>query len=148
MTNRKSYRIIFGLGSNLGNRKLNINKAHLLLEENLELKNIKTSKIFENKALLKPNSPKEWNIDFFNIALSADINLTTFSPQKILEIIKNIEKEIGRQEREAWAPREIDIDILAIADLIINLDEKLQIPHKSLVERNFFLKTFAEIEPN
>lgn len=144
ITNKK---IIFGLGSNLGNRALNLDKAVLALEKNLELKNIKTSQILENKALLKPNSPQEWDIDFFNIALSADIDLEKFSPEKILGIIKNIEKEIGRKDRGIWAPREIDIDILAIGNLIVDLGEKLQIPHKSLLTRDFFIKTFAEIEP-
>ncbi len=140
-------RIIFSLGSNLGNRALNLDRACKLLEKNLELKNIKRSKILENKALLKPNSPKEWDIDFFNIALSTDINLEKFSPEKILEIIKNIEKEIGRKQAEIWAPREIDIDILAIENLIVDLGEKLQIPHKDLLNREFFTKTLTEIEP-
>ena len=107
-------KIIFGLGSNLGNRKLNLDLAVEKLKNNLALTNIKRSKIFENPALLLENSPLEWNIDFFNIALCADIDLTKFSPQKILEIIKKIEAELGRKASQKWAPREIDIDILAI----------------------------------
>ena len=141
-------KIIFGLGSNLGNRALNLENAVQLLTKNLELKNIKTSEMLENKALLKPDSPKEWDIDFFNIAMSADVDLVKFSPEKILEIIKNIEKEIGRKASPTWAPREIDIDILAIEDLIIDLGEKLQIPHKEIENRDFFKKTLQEIEPD
>lgn len=142
-------KIIFGLGSNLGNRALHLQNAEKLLIKNLELNNLKTSKILENKALLKENAPKEWNVDFFNIAISAKINLEKFSPLEILAIIKKIEKEIGRSNQDKlWAPREIDIDILAIDDLVINFGDKLQIPHKSLLERDFFIKTFAEIEPD
>lgn len=143
-------RIIFGLGSNLGDRKNNINLAVENLVAQLELKNIKYSDFLENKALLKENAPKEWDIDFLNLAFSADIDLMKFAPEKILEIIKSIEKEIGRKTIEglAWAPREIDIDILAIENLVINLGEKLTIPHKSLLERDFFVTTFAEIEPD
>ncbi len=141
-------KIIFCLGSNLGNRRENLEKAVKLLNEKLFLKNLKISKILENKALLKENSPKEWDLDFFNIALSAEINLEKFVPLKILEIIKEIEKEIGRKQSEIWAPREIDIDILAISDLVIKIDDKLQIPHKSILERDFFIKTTAEIEPD
>jgi 2-amino-4-hydroxy-6-hydroxymethyldihydropteridine diphosphokinase/dihydropteroate synthase len=142
-------KIVFGLGSNLGDRALHLKNAEKLLIKNLELQELKISQIFKNKALLKENAPKEWNIDFFNIAISAKINLEKFSPVEILEIIKKIEQEIGRSNQDKlWAPREIDIDILAIDDLIINLEGKLQIPHKSLLERDFFIKTFAEIEPN
>ncbi len=96
--------------------------------------------------MLLPNSPKEWDVEFFNIAFSADIDLQKFSPEKILEIVKKIEKNLGRKEREKWAPREIDIDILAIGDLRISLGDKLTIPHPGLFERDFFIQTVKEIE--
>jgi 2-amino-4-hydroxy-6-hydroxymethyldihydropteridine diphosphokinase len=142
----KNKRIIFGLGSNLDDREFYLNAAVSNLTNQLNLKNLKLSKIFKNPAMLLPNSPKEWNREFFNIAISADIDLEKFSPEKILEIAKKIEKKLGRIDREKWAPREIDIDILAIDDLRINLDDKLEIPHKGLFERDFFLKTVGEIE--
>jgi len=144
-------RIIFGLGSNLGDRENNLAKAVDSLSSRLSLTNVKQSKIFANKALLKPNAPKEWDLDFFNIAMSADINFLKFPPEKILEITQEIEKQLGRKQNEgkiSWAPREIDIDILAIDDLVIDLGEKLKIPHYALLERDFFYKTLAEIEPN
>lgn len=144
-------RIIFGLGSNLGDRENYLTQAVEALTQNLSLTNIKKSKIFANKALLKPNAPKEWDLDFFNIAFSANINLQQFSPEKILTITQSIEKKLGRKSNKTeilWAPREIDIDILAIDDLVINLGEKLKIPHHALLERDFFYKTIAEIEPN
>jgi 2-amino-4-hydroxy-6-hydroxymethyldihydropteridine diphosphokinase len=140
-------RIIFGLGSNLGDREFYLNEAVSNLELLLELKNIKRSEIFKNPAMLLPDSPKDWNIEFFNIAVSADINLGKFSAEKTLEIVKKIEKILGRIDRERWAPREIDIDILAIENLKIDIDQKLTIPHPGLLERDFFLKTVEEIEP-
>lgn len=140
-------RIIFGLGSNLGDRKFYLNEAVCELENKLNLSNLKKSAIFKNPAMLLPNSPAEWNQEFYNIAFSADINSEKFPPQKILEIVKETEKKLGRIEREKWAPREIDIDILAIDLLQIHIDHKLTIPHSGLLERDFFLKTVAEIEP-
>lgn len=141
-------RIIFGLGSNLGNRQETITRAVDLLELRLGLSNIKKSKLFANKALLKEGAPKEWDLEFLNLAMSADIDLEEFPAEKILEIIKKIEKDLGRKQAPfAWAPREIDIDILAIGELVIDLGEKLKIPHYALLERDFFVKTFAEIEP-
>lgn len=144
-------RIIFGLGSNLGDRENYLMQAVDALRLNLSLTNLKQSKIFVNKALLKPNAPQEWDLDFFNIALSADIDFKKFPPKKLLKITQSIEKQIGRKSNEhriAWAPREIDIDILVIDDLVIDLGDKLRIPHHALLERDFFLTTMAEIEPN
>ncbi|MSP33940.1 MAG: 2-amino-4-hydroxy-6-hydroxymethyldihydropteridine diphosphokinase [Rickettsiales bacterium] len=143
------HRIIFGLGSNLGDRENNLALAVDALSAKLSLTNIKKSKILTNKALLKPNAPKEWDLDFFNIAVSGDINLHNFSPERILEITQLIEKQLGRKDNDSdikWAPRKIDIDILAIDNLQIDLGEKLKIPHHALRERDFFLKTVAEIE--
>jgi len=142
-------KIIFGLGSNLGNREDNLNRAAILLEKNLALLDLKKSSFLANPALLKAGSPPEWNLEFLNIAISANIDLAKFAPEKILDITQQIEREIGRKRYEnkaIWAPREIDIDILAIDNLKINLPEKLQIPHHALLERDFFVKTIAEIE--
>jgi len=147
--NKMQHKIIFGLGSNLGDRENNIAMAVDSLASQLSLANLKKSKILVNKALLKPDAPKEWDLDFFNIAVSADIDLQQFSPEKILEITQKIEKQIGRKRNEykvLWAPREIDIDILAIDNLVIDLGKKLRIPHHALLERDFFLQTIAEIE--
>ena len=141
-------RIIFGLGSNLGDKESYLNQAVKKLEENLFLTDIKKSKIFKNPALLLPNSPEEWNQEFFNISVSANVDLEKFSPEKILEIIGNIEKDLGRKESERWAPREIDIDILTIEELVINIGSKLIVPHYDLLNRDFFLQTIKEIEPD
>ncbi len=141
-------RIIFGLGSNLGDKEFYLNQAVKKLEENLFLTDVKKSKILKNPALLLPNSPEEWNQEFFNISVSANVDLEKFSPEEILEIIGNIEKDLGRKESERWAPREIDIDILTIEELVINIGSKLIVPHYDLLNRDFFLQTIKEIEPD
>lgn len=138
-------RIVFGLGSNLGDKEKYLDKAVEALGIRLELKNLKCSSIFKNPAMLLDDSPLEWDQEFFNIALAGDVNLEKFSPEKILEIVKEIEKDLGRQTGAKWAPREIDIDILLIGDLEIKIGEKLVVPHPGLMEREFFRKTVAEI---
>lgn len=143
----KIEKIIFGLGSNLGDRQKFINLAIDEVQKLLNLKNIKKSTIIQNKALLLPNSPPEWNKDFLNIVFSGDINLVNFSYLEILEIVKKIEKKIGRKQRKRWAPREIDIDILAIGKNQVIIDDILLIPHQGLFERDFFINGFREIEP-
>jgi 2-amino-4-hydroxy-6-hydroxymethyldihydropteridine diphosphokinase/dihydropteroate synthase len=142
------HRIIFAIGSNLGDRESFLNNSITKLTQNLDLINTKTSTILQNKALLLEGSPKSWDIDFFNIAFSADIDLKKHKPLDILKEIKSIEKNMGRIDRGRWSPREIDIDILAIDDLIVDHPGILQIPHQELFNRDFFMSKFIEIEPD
>ena len=86
-------RIVFGLGSNLGNRLDNINNAVKYLENLFNLSKVKFSNIIENKAILLPNSPQEWDLDFLNIVISADIDIERFKPLEILNITQEIEKK-------------------------------------------------------
>lgn len=139
-------RIIFGLGSNLGDKEEYLDIAVKELKKELSLLKIRRSSIFKNPAMLLPDSPSEWNQEFFNIAVSADIDIETFNPEKILEIVKKIEYKIGRKDRQRWAPREIDIDILMIEDVKVSIADKLIIPHYDLTNREFFIKTIDEIE--
>lgn len=138
-------KIAFGIGSNLGNRQENIELAINNLDSCLNLKNLQVSEFYANKAMLPLNSDKSWDLEFLNIALIAKIDLNNYQPLSILKIIKEIEKKIGRIQRPKWAPREIDIDILAIEDLKFKSDV-LEIPHQGLFERDFFFKTFAQID--
>ncbi|MFN7038096.1 MAG: 2-amino-4-hydroxy-6-hydroxymethyldihydropteridine diphosphokinase [Alphaproteobacteria bacterium] len=136
-------RIVLGLGSNLGDREANINYAiDLLVDKNI-LSKIIVSSIFKNPALLKENSPKEWNIEFYNVAV---IGWTSYSPTKLLKKIKEVEILVGRKKREIWAPREIDIDILAYGNKVFQNDE-LVIPHKDLLNRDFALLPLSEVWP-
>ena len=147
MKNQQNFqKILFGIGSNLGDKNLNISNAIEKLQNYLFLKNIKVSTIYKNPAMLPPLAPIEWNKEFYNIAISADIDLKIFDPLKILEIIKKIEKELGRKDSERWAPREIDIDILLIDEIFFEEKNILTIPHEGLLKRDFFYKTVEEIE--
>lgn len=141
-------KIIFGLGSNIGDKKFFLEKATSELSNRLHLKHLKQSAILRNPALLLPDSPIEWNQEFFNIAVSGEIDLEKFAPEKILQITQQIEKDLGRIDRGRWSPREIDIDILAIENVKIDLGAKLKIPHPEFLKRDFFVKTVEEIEPD
>lgn len=136
------------LGSNLGDRKQNIETAILQLTNHLQLKNVRKSDYLENKALLKPNSPPQWNKDYLNIAIAGMVNLESFDAKKILQIIHIIEEDLGRQRQgKNWQPREIDIDIACISDHIIE-DEELTIPHQDLLNRDFFLAPMSQVIPS
>lgn len=131
------------IGSNLGNRKANLEKAILLLQENNVLNSIIRSKIYENKALLPENSPKDWNSKFLNMVIHGK---TCFSATDLLIAIKKIEETMGRATLERWAPRVIDIDILTYENLYM-ADNTLQIPHKEMLNRNFVLIPLVEVDP-
>ena len=139
-------KIAFGIGSNHGNRKQNINCAINKLQNNLSLLDLKISEFYENKAMLPESADQSWNLDFLNITLIGNFDRHQFSPIEILKIIKKIEKEIGRTDSPRWSPRIIDIDILAISDEPKVNNCNLKIPHDGLFKRDFFYKTFGEID--
>lgn len=70
---------------------------------------------------------------------------TSFDPFRLLDTLKEIEKELGRQKSVRNGPRSIDLDILLYDDLVID-DERLSIPHKRIMEREFVLKPLCEYD--
>ena len=70
----------------------------------------------------------------------------SWSPNDLLQILKGIESGLGRQSRGEWMSREIDLDIIAYDDKIIE-EEVLQIPHKWMHQRTFVLVPLADIAP-
>lgn len=75
---------------------------------------------------------------------------TDLAPAEVHEILRGIEADISPAAHRApdgsYADRLIDIDIVAIDDMVIDTPE-LQVPHPRLPERDFFLKPLAEIAP-
>lgn len=135
--------VILALGSNLGDKKNNILRALELLKKFSEI--IKISSNYNSKALLKENSPKEWDMDFLNcvILLETDLQLRNFF-EKTKEI-ENIISE-GKREKNNWSPRKIDIDIIDWNNEIIEQAD-LTIPHSRIHERDFVLVPLYEIQP-
>lgn len=133
--------VVIGLGSNVGARgemlDLAVGKLAGLLAE------MRVSQRLESKALLMPDSPPEWDIPFLNMAVAGECSL---SPQALLSELKYIEQKMGRMDRGRWAPREIDLDILAYHDVVLS-EAQLTIPHPELLSRHFALAPLAEIAP-
>jgi 2-amino-4-hydroxy-6-hydroxymethyldihydropteridine diphosphokinase len=57
-----------------------------------------------------------------------------------------IEKEFGRERKERWGPRTLDLDVLYYSDVTI-AEEDLTVPHPRIVDRKFILTPLAEIAP-
>ena len=134
--------IYLSIGSNLGNKKRNIEKAKFLLEEN-PIKIIKSSSIYETYSWPNRNHPT-----FYNIVIKI---ITKLKPMNLFFIIKDIEKKLGRKKALINRPRVCDIDILDYRGRIYKLfdnNNKLIIPHPRLHNRNFVLFPLFEIEKN
>ena len=94
--------IYLGLGSNLGNKKDNLEKAIELLKQKITL--LKCSSVYESK----PFGYKDQE-HFYNLVLKAQ---TSLSPQELLFFTQFVEEKLGRRVTFKNGPRVIDIDIL------------------------------------
>ena len=131
--------IFLGIGSNLGLRKINIEKAKFLLAE-YSLDFLSVSSYYETPSWPDPQKPK-----FLNIILKLKCY---YSPQEILEICKSIENQIGRKKTKKNAPRTCDLDIIDFNKLVSKNNVKINLPHKMMHERNFVLFPLFEIQKN
>ena len=126
--------IYLGVGSNLGNRRNNIEKAKFKLIQN-NIKILKSSSYFESLSWPNPKKPK-----FYNIVLEI---FTILEPNTLLRLCKKIEIDIGRKKRSKNSPRECDIDILDYNYKKIN--SRIILPHPRLHKRNFVLLPLFQI---
>ena len=137
-TSENQVKIIFlGIGSNLGNRIINIEKTKsILLENNINL--ISSSNYYETPSWPDPDQPK-----FINIVLKVTCR---HKPLELLNLCKIIEIKLGRKKTPKNSPRVCDIDIIDFNGLV--LMGKLKLPHPRMHERNFVLFPLLEIEKN
>jgi 2-amino-4-hydroxy-6-hydroxymethyldihydropteridine diphosphokinase len=124
------------LGSNLGNRQENLDKALDLLSQRMQIR--KVSSLYDTEPVGNIEQPR-----FLNLV--CQIN-TRLSPEELLTLAKGIELKMGRTPGKRNAPRIIDIDILLYGDSVVETEE-LEIPHPRIAERAFVLFPLAEIAP-
>jgi len=127
--------VYLSLGSNLGNRFENLRKAKRLLTQN-GITIISNSRLFETTPYGVREQP-----NFLNIAVRA---ATDKEPEELLRVIKQIERDMGRESTYRWGPRIIDIDILLYENLIYR-SNTLTIPHPEIKKRDFFLIPLLDI---
>lgn len=126
-----------GLGSNMGDRLNNLRTAVQLLK-NAGFIVKRQSDVFETPPFGVKEQPY-----FLNACLLAESDM---GPMEILRLLKSIELKIGRKRRMRWGPREIDLDILFMDNLIYR-DDELTIPHPRLQERPFVIVPLFQICP-
>ena len=133
--------VYLGLGTNIGDRRLNLTRAIELLSLALG-KCIAVSRFIETA----PWGFKSSN-SFLNCAAAFE---TELQPTELLDTTESIERELGRTVKSQggnYSDRIIDIDILIYGDEIIET-ERLTIPHPLMHKRYFVLQPMAEIAPD
>jgi len=125
------------LGSNIGDRLDNLDQSIKIITERI-------GNVLEKSSVYE-STP--WGVENQRNFLNQVIFLkSNFDPYTILDLVLQIEKDMGRIRIEKWGERIIDIDILFIDDLIIE-SENLCIPHEFIAKRKFVLQPMCEIAP-
>ena len=138
MNPAKTHMVYLGLGTNLGDKRKNLNDAIRMLE-NLVGEVEKVSSVIETE-------PEGFKSD--NMFLNAVVKVrTALSPFELLDITQDVEKSLGRKEKSSngiYHDRVIDIDILLYDDINISTP-RLVIPHPRMAQREFVMTPLTEL---
>lgn len=130
------HKAYIAFGSNMGDKETYIKDAIRELEESTYFKNLKVSEFFYSE----PYGGVEQE-DFVNGVLETE---TMFEPYELLDFLHQLEAKANRVRLKHWGPRTLDLDIIFYDDLILE-EEKLQIPHKDMKNRDFVLVPLAQL---
>lgn len=128
--------VYIALGSNLGDKLGYLKDARQALSEQPQITVLASSKLYETA----PYGDVEQD-DFLNAAVKIE---TKLDPQELLDVLHQIEAELGRERLIHWGPRTIDLDILLFDDAVIQT-KTLTIPHPELTKRSFVLIPLKDI---
>ena len=134
----KEIDLILSLGSNLGDKKTNLNNAKNLLTKHFDL--VEESPIATSKAVDYIQQP-----DFYNQVLHFKAQSELITPNKTLKLCQAIENDMGRKRLIKKGPRIIDIDILFYSNLTLN-QKYLTIPHAELFKRSFIVNPLKKLK--
>jgi 2-amino-4-hydroxy-6-hydroxymethyldihydropteridine diphosphokinase len=129
-----------GIGSNLGDREHTIASALERLRGTPGIRSLQTSSLHETKPVGGPSGQAR----YLNAAARIE---TELEPEALLKVLLQIELELGRERRERWGPRTIDLDLLLYDERVLHTPT-LTLPHPRMHERRFVLEPLAEIAPD
>lgn len=127
--------VFLGVGSNLGDRLANIEAAYQRLVEQ-RIRICACSAIRETEPAGGPAQGK-----YLNAVIGVETDL---EPLALLEVLKNIERDLGRVKTVKDGPRPIDLDILLYDQLVFD-SPALTIPHPRMFTRDFVMIPLWEI---
>ncbi len=128
------------LGSNLGDRRIYLGQALALLRAQPGISVGKVSRYHETAPVGGPAGQG----NFLNAAAQLQTDLP---PVPLLQVLLQVEQQLGRVRRERDGPRTIDLDLLLYGDVILD-EPGLSVPHRRLHQRLFVLVPLAEIAAN
>ena len=137
--NDKTSDAFIALGSNIGDKTVNINHAITLLTEHDDIRLLARSSDYRTPPWGKTD--QDW---FVNACIGV---ATSLSPHELLRRCLETEEEMGRKRAEKWGPRLIDLDVLLHGDAVLS-DAELILPHPHITARAFVLAPLADIAPN
>jgi len=134
---------VVALGANLGDRHGTIRTAAERIARLPLVSDVRLSGLFETVALRldgpDPDAPGYVNA----VALVT----TRLAPEILLGMLHAIEDENGRERRERWGDRTLDLDLIAYADVVSD-EPRLQLPHPRAAERLFVLEPWLDVDPD
>ena len=134
-------RAVLSIGSNLGERRNNLQGAVDSLADTPEVWVTAVSPVYETVPVDAPEGSK----DFLNAIVLLD---TSLSARTLLERALAVESAYGREPGgERNAPRTLDVDLIVLGDRQAN-DDDLVLPHPRAGERAFVLLPWLDVEPD
>src|SRR5690606_20035854 len=127
-TDASTFNVFIGLGSNLGDSAVTLQRAARALAELPGTQLIDVSPLFRTRPVGPQDQP-----DYLNAAAHL---VTTIAPVELLVALKGIEQQLGRTPTRHWGERVIDLDILDYENVILD-SERLTLPHAHIGERGF-----------
>jgi len=131
-------RAYVGLGANLGSREETLREAIVILDRAPGVDVLAVSELRETEPVGPIEQPS-----FLNGAVELE---TTLSARRLLDLLLDAERALGRIRGERWGPRVVDLDLLVFGDEAID-EPGLEVPHPRLAERTFALEPLAELAP-
>ena len=128
-----------GLGSNVGDRLSNLRAAVSSLAAQEGVRPDAGSAVYETE----PVGEVTEQPDFLNAVLRVE---TTLRPLELLDVCKEVERNLGRAPGPRHGPRPIDVDVLLLGDEVLDT-ERLRLPHPEVTTRRFVLVPLLELDP-
>ncbi len=132
-------RIVLALGGNVGDKAKNLRRALRAIASEPGIELTAVSRLYRTAPWGKTD--QDWFVN------ACALGRTTLKPETLLERVKKLEVELGREPAERWGPRVIDIDLVAYDGIALKT-ERLTLPHPELFNRAFVLIPLAEIAPD
>jgi 2-amino-4-hydroxy-6-hydroxymethyldihydropteridine diphosphokinase len=134
---------VIALGSNLGDRVVNLRAAVADIGALDGVRMVAASGLVESHAL-KPEGVDEAAPNYLNAVVLVS---SALDPDELLTALNRIETEHGRVRAERWGDRTLDLDIIAFGSMTLDT-ERLTVPHPRVWERPFVVVPWLQVEPD